>query len=161
LEVIPRKPLCIVASGVCSAVMLTQGVKLAAGRPLPRAFHLIAGTLRRLDPPTPPPDLLTISDPPTEADFPDQHSEEANRPFFDDFSWRIFVALNWPAVTGRRGVPDKSKAFGDPSVSSTVWETWKASYEIIPPNAEQEPPTPWDSFRSLLPFGIGHDWQVP
>ena len=29
---------------------------------------------------------------------------EQARPFFDDFSWRTFIALNWPAAPGKRGV---------------------------------------------------------
>src|SRR5215216_7958551 len=28
------------------------------------------------------------------------------RPFFDNFSWASFIALNWPAVSGARGVPN-------------------------------------------------------
>src|SRR5438034_2593691 len=32
-------------------------------------------------------------------------SPEQARPFFDDFSWRSFIALNWPAVPGKHGIP--------------------------------------------------------
>ena len=28
--------------------------------------------------------------------------------YFDDYSWRAFVALVWPALSGQRGVPDPS-----------------------------------------------------
>lgn len=96
--------------------------------------------------PVPPTELTTIADPPTDDGFPDQGSEDGNRPFFDDFSWRVFVALNWPSVDGVRGAPDKHKAFGDLSVP-TVWETWKGNNEIFTSS-----PTPWDDFQAILPF---------
>src|SRR5215472_16177035 len=34
-------------------------------------------------------------------------------PFFDNYSWRSFIALNWPALTNpaNRGQPDRTKAF--------------------------------------------------
>src|SRR5262249_35725268 len=53
------------------------------------------------------------------------------------------------AKDGQRGVPDKTKKFGD-TTAPTVWETWKTVYEIIPPEGQE--PTPWDSFESILPF---------
>ena len=28
---------------------------------------------------------------------------------FDDYSWRAFIAINWPAKMGVRGVPDETK----------------------------------------------------
>ncbi len=101
------------------------------------------------EPPKPPADIAKLADPPTEDGFEDQGSEEGNRPFFDDFSWRIFVALNWPAKDGQRGVPDKTKKFGDTTVP-TVWESWKDKYETLPP--EGQDPTPWNSFEAILPF---------
>lgn len=81
---------------------------------------------------------------------------------FDDYSWRAFVALNWPAKPGFRGVPDETKRVGDPSDagSRVVWETWKADYETVGPDGTV--PTEWLSFDGLtpssaLPFdGSGH-----
>jgi hypothetical protein len=66
---------------------------------------------------------------------------------FDDFSWRSFVALNWPALTGQRGVADTSKHIGD--AGRTVWETWKADYELFQEHGE--PPTEWSSFDAHTP----------
>lgn len=68
--------------------------------------------------------------------------------FFDDFSWRTFVALNWPAVEDQRGEPDTTKAFGDPA-PNVVWGTWKADHEIFQPNGM--PPSPWESFEAQSP----------
>src|ERR1700674_4733361 len=45
--------------------------------------------------------------------------------FFDAYSWQIFVALNWPATAGQRGVPDTNKTIAD-QTSPRVWETWKS-----------------------------------
>ncbi|MEP7341547.1 MAG: hypothetical protein ABI977_27695, partial [Acidobacteriota bacterium] len=33
---------------------------------------------------------------------------------FDDYSWRAFIALVWPAQSGQRGLPDASKQVSDP-----------------------------------------------
>src|SRR5215212_4784298 len=54
----------------------------------------------------------------------DVTTPEQARPFFDYFSWESFIALNWPAVQGKRGSanqPDNSSIFlsagnGYPSV---------------------------------------------
>jgi hypothetical protein len=68
--------------------------------------------------------------------------------FFDDFSWRTFVALNWPALGNQRGEPDTNKAFGD-QAENVVWGTWKADHEIFQPNGME--PSPWDSFAAQSP----------
>jgi hypothetical protein len=116
--------------------------------PLPNAQGAEPQKTARADPPKPPADIAKLADPPTMDGFDDQGSEEGNRPFFDDFSWRIFVALSWPAKEHERGAPDKTKKFGDTTVP-TVWESWKSKYEIIPPEGKE--PTPWDSFEAILP----------
>ncbi|HXC49692.1 MAG TPA: hypothetical protein VN634_02290 [Candidatus Limnocylindrales bacterium] len=56
--------------------------------------------------------------------------------FFDDFSWRSFIALNWPAQTpgpagATRGVADAAAAFGD-TTKPLLWESWKTDWEMIP-----------------------------
>ena len=52
--------------------------------------------------------------------------------YFDDYSWRAFVALVWPAAPGRRGVPATNKRItaGGPR----VFETWKSTWEIFHPD---------------------------
>jgi hypothetical protein len=59
---------------------------------------------------------------------------EQARPWFDDFSWRTFIALNWPAAPGKRGVPN---APNNPSVFlkagksyQTVWDTYREAFEL-------------------------------
>jgi hypothetical protein len=70
---------------------------------------------------------------------------------FDDYSWRAFIALNWPAKTGVRGVPDELKKIGDASDpgAKVVWGTWKADYELS--EREGSPPTEWSSFDGFTP----------
>ena len=68
---------------------------------------------------------------------------------FDDFSWRSFIAMNWPAIVGQRGTADTAKSFGDVTVP-TVWDTWKADYEVFQ-NRETPPPTGWTSFEATTP----------
>ena len=37
-------------------------------------------------------------------------------PTFDNFAWRAFIALNWPALPGERnrGEPDRARTLGEP-----------------------------------------------
>src|SRR5262249_1959987 len=67
--------------------------------------------------------------------------------FFDDFSWRSFLALVWPAQSGVRGKPDPTKKFqnGVP----LVFQTYKADWESFPNGTSNPPapiPTPWQDF---------------
>jgi hypothetical protein len=81
---------------------------------------------------------------------------------FDDYSWRAFIAINWPAKAGTRGVPDEAKKIGDFSDSATkvVWGTWKADYDLF--QREGIEPTEWSSFDGFTPCrdlsfeGSGH-----
>jgi|SRR5271157_757009 len=68
--------------------------------------------------------------------------------FFDDFSWRTFLALNWPAKPDTRGEADTTKSVTDPG-PARVWETWKADYEAFQPGGT--PPTEWPSFDAVTP----------
>jgi hypothetical protein len=70
---------------------------------------------------------------------------------FDDYSWRAFIAINWPAKTGIRGVPDENKKIGDISDPETkvVWGTWKADYELFQPAGAE--PTEWSSLDGFTP----------
>jgi len=76
-------------------------------------------------------------------------------PTFDNFAWRAFIALNWPALTDakHRGAPDRTKRFGDPG--PRVWETFKARYELLPVGADGRriAPQPWATADTANPCG--------
>lgn len=73
---------------------------------------------------------------------------------FHDYSWRSFIALNWPAKTGdaNRGEPDRTKAFSD-TAGPRVWMTWKSRFEIFQPGGAV--PAPWTSYEGQNPCGAG------
>jgi len=77
----------------------------------------------------------------------------------DNFAWRAFVALNWPALpdAAHRGVPDRAKSLGDEG--KRVWETYKSDYELFPVDADGQrlAPSPWTSDEGPDPCGGGID----
>ncbi len=83
-------------------------------------------------------------------------------PAFDNFSWRAFIALAWPAQTdaSRRGQPDRSKTLGDPG--PRVWETFKSRYEVFQrgPHGQALAPAKWASYAGNNPCGIDADNQT-
>jgi hypothetical protein len=83
---------------------------------------------------------------PPDVESPSTVKEADSQPFFDDLSWRTFVALNWPAVEGKRDVPDQNKNFGDSS-PLVVWQTWKTADELFQPDGAE--PSAWDSFEAI------------
>lgn len=48
--------------------------------------------------------------------------------YFDDYSWKAFIALVWPALNGQRGTPDPSQPLGAAG-APLVFETFKADWE--------------------------------
>ena len=68
---------------------------------------------------------------------------------FDDFSWRSFIAMNWPAIVGQRGTADTAKSFGDVTVP-TVWDTVEGRLRGFS-KPETPPPTGWTSFEATTP----------
>ncbi|ROO31486.1 hypothetical protein [Pseudomonas sp. 7SR1] len=65
----------------------------------------------------------------------------ASQDLFDQYSWQMFIALNWPAQDGQRGDPNCNKQPGDPGY--TVWQTYKSVEEIFLPQGTD--PGPWNS----------------
>ena len=59
--------------------------------------------------------------------------------FFDDFSWRSFIAMVWPVQQGQRGVPDTGQSIG-PVSGPLVFETLKADWEVFQPSARRNQP---------------------
>jgi len=85
-------------------------------------------------------------------DVPPTPSGQDPFPFFDNYSWRSFIALNWPAFDdpAKRGQPDRSKPFGDAS-GPRVWTTWKSRIEIFQPGGKD--PSAWTSYEGVNPCG--------
>ena len=95
---------------------------------------------------------------PSEVDAPvDPDANEIA--VFDDYSWRAFIALNWPAKPGICGVPDETKKVGDYSDPGTkvVWGTWKTEGELFqaglefPNGSSLSSAAPGDETRSADP----------
>ena len=49
--------------------------------------------------------------------------------FFDDYSWRAFIAMVWPAAKGHRGVADENAMVG--GAGPRVFETYKSLWEVF------------------------------
>ena len=49
--------------------------------------------------------------------------------YFDDYSWRAFLAMVWPAAPGKRGVADTTRTVGAPG--PRVFETMKSLWEVF------------------------------
>jgi hypothetical protein len=119
--------------------------RIAAGRVLIAFVIGAAGTAAaQVPPPMVSPDRL--------QDVPSTTGDPF--PFFDNYSWRSFIALNWPATAGpaNRGQPDRTRAFGDTNGPRT-WVTWKSRYEIFQPAGAL--PAPWASYNGQNPCGEG------
>jgi hypothetical protein len=66
--------------------------------------------------------------------------------FFDDYSWRAFIALVWPGLSGQRGVPDPNQPITAVDVP-LVFETYKADWETFQSNGT--PPSAFNSNNSF------------
>lgn len=62
------------------------------------------------------------------------------------FSWKTFVALQWPAAEGVRGKPDLKRRPGAPG--ERVWETWREPMRVYLPEGKR--PSGWESLPSTL-----------
>src|ERR1051326_3002215 len=84
--------------------------------------------------------------PPSDVCLP--NNNVAGIKYFDDFSWRSFVALVWPASKSfQRGVPLTDYRPGDFSNSKVpVFQTYKADWEIFQPDGSE--PSVWSSYDS-------------
>jgi len=75
--------------------------------------------------------------------------------YFDDYSWRAFIALVWPALKGQRGVPDPGLPITTTGVP-LVFETYKADWETFQPNG-----APPSEFNSKESYWTGNPSQSP
>src|SRR5262249_14159193 len=71
--------------------------------------------------------------------------------FFDDFAWRSFLALVWPARQGQRGRPDSSLRLDAPH-RPVVFETLKAEWEVFQKDGWD--PVSWNDYGGVLPCEI-------
>jgi hypothetical protein len=86
-----------------------------------------AAAPRQACPARPVPDASSPQQP-LDTCIPDGFSEVAID-YFDDYSWRLFVAMVWPAAPDKRGVADQGKTLGD--AGPRVFETYKSLWEVF------------------------------
>src|SRR5437016_1063330 len=58
--------------------------------------------------------------------------------YFDDFAWRAFLAIVWPAAPGHRGAADAAKTAG--AGGPRVFETLKSMWEVFPEDGSAPAP---------------------
>ena len=65
---------------------------------------------------------------------PNPPSPVSVRPNFDDFSWRSFIALNWPVDPNMRGAPlnpaDPQTLLSAGASYASVWGSYREAYEL-------------------------------
>lgn len=65
----------------------------------------------------------------------------------DEYAWRLFVALNWPAMRGARAA-DRNARFG--ADGPVVWESWRSAGEVyLKAGADPGPWAPADPSQPL------------
>jgi hypothetical protein len=77
----------------------------------------------------------------------DLETEQPTQTDVDDFAWRSFVALNWPASELEPGKPDRKRHIGE-SAKAIVWETWKSPEQVFLPGGKR--PAGWDEAAGEL-----------
>jgi len=67
----------------------------------------------------------------------------------DEFAWRLFIALSWPADSKTRGVPDGERPLG--AAGPVVWESWLTARQVY--REDGADPGPWTAagWRLELP----------
>lgn len=95
--------------------------------------------------PDPPSPVINTPRPPADVCVPDGFQGNPIA-FFDDYSWRAFIAMVWPAAQGQRGVPDAGKSVGA-IPGPLVFETFKADWEVFQPDGHA--PSPWSEFGGV------------
>ena len=78
--------------------------------------------------PREPAPTASVSQVPADVCIPDNFTDVATD-YFDDYSWRAFVALVWPADRSSRGNADRAKKLAD--AGPRVFETYKPLWEVF------------------------------
>lgn len=95
--------------------------------------------------PNPPVPSITGSSVPVDVCIPSNFPSTANPiDFFDDFSWRAFIAMVWPAKNGARGEADPALTLNSPG--PRVFETFKAQWEVF--HTDGSAPADWNVYDS-------------
>jgi hypothetical protein len=92
-----------------------------------------------------------VQAPPPSFDPVAPHDVESVQGFpidqFDDFSWRAFIAMVWPADPNNPGEPNVAAQLDDPG--PLVFETYRSNWETFQPNGA--PPAAWDVAAPISP----------
>ena len=113
-------------------------VAAAAAVAMLAAFAPAAVRARQEPCPTRPTPEASSAVAPIDTCIPNGFSEVAID-YFDDYSWRLFVGMVWPAAQDKRGVADTSKKLGDPG--PRVFETYKSLAELFHEDGTAPTPT--------------------
>lgn len=97
------------------------------------ALMVLSPSSGMADGPTPPPPIVVDSRIPTVQ--LDGATGQEPLEFAAPYAWNLFIALNWPAQSGRRGVAAADEPFGRSTIP--VWETLRSKNELYPGNASQ------------------------
>ncbi|MDB5310233.1 MAG: hypothetical protein JWO38_4435 [Gemmataceae bacterium] len=78
--------------------------------------------------------------------------------FFDDYSWRAFIAVVWPGLKNQRGQPDTAAGVTVGSPGPRVFETYKALWEVF--HNDGSAPAGWNAFepKQYNPCGVDTGW---
>jgi len=100
----------------------------------------------------------TLDNPPTISSIVPNDSQFTEQSSLNCFAWQQFIALNWGALAGQRGVPDPKLTpaqFGAPGATAgTVWQTYKNDYEVMRPNGAV--PAAWNAAPPPPPCSAGN-----
>ena len=88
------------------------------------AFSLAAFAATCPNPPRP----LVTPQMPADVCIPDRFTELTIK-FFDDYSWRAFTAMVWPAARNQRGIADTARPIG--ATGPRAFETYKSLWEVF------------------------------
>lgn len=67
---------------------------------------------------------------------------------FNEYSWRLFIALNWPAKAHLRGQPDCRQPINN--TQRSVWQSYKDIKEVF--LAQGQAPSSWDQIQIETPL---------